>query len=159
MSIFNKNWWNSSNSIQTWFFGRVNSVQEDCAKCFTVQNKKHQNDENWKLRVWCSLFHFFHVIWKILKFNMWPEKHLVQAFCTDLTLILKIYPWKLNLSKLKIIFLHDLLHNRVKISLLHQWFYFNFQALFPRMLQKYLVKADFNSTHCCVLDCISIKVR
>ena len=38
--------------------------------------------KNWKLRVWCSLFHFFHVIWKISNFNM----HLAQASCTELTL-------------------------------------------------------------------------
>ena len=40
----------------------------------------------WKLRVWDSLFHFFHVICKISNFNMWTAKHLVQASCTELTL-------------------------------------------------------------------------
>ena len=42
--------------------------------------------KNWKLRVSCSLFHFFHVICKILNFDMWTAKHLVQASCTELTL-------------------------------------------------------------------------
>ena len=46
------------------------------------QNKKHQNLKNWKIRVWCSLFNFFHVICK-----MWTAKHLAQASCTELTLL------------------------------------------------------------------------
>ena len=41
---------------------------------------------NWKLRVWCSLFHFFHVICKISIFNMWTAKHLAQGSCTEFTL-------------------------------------------------------------------------
>ena len=85
---------------------KVNSLQEACAKFFAVhilkfeilqttwknkkQNKKHQNKDlllkNWKLRVWCSLFHFSRVICKISKFNMWTGKHLAQASCTELTL-------------------------------------------------------------------------
>ena len=43
--------------------------------------------KNWKLRLWCSLFHFFHVIFEISNFNMWTEKHLAQASCTELTLL------------------------------------------------------------------------
>ena len=39
--------------------------------------------KNWKLTVWCSLFHFSHVICKISKFNMWTGKHLAQASCTE----------------------------------------------------------------------------
>ena len=52
------------------------------------QNKKHQNllVKNWKIRVWCSLFCFFHVICKISNLNMWAAKHLTQASCTELTL-------------------------------------------------------------------------
>ena len=46
--------------------------------------------KNWKLRVWCSLFYFFHVICKISNFNMWTPKHLAQASCTELTLKVKI---------------------------------------------------------------------
>ena len=46
--------------------------------------------KNWKLRVWCSLFHFFHVICKISNFNMWTAKHLAQASCTGLTLGLEL---------------------------------------------------------------------
>ena len=83
---------------------KVNSVQEACAKCFAVhllkfeilqttwrnktKNIKMLNllVKNWKLRVWCSLFQFFHVIWKISNFNMWTAKHLAQASCTELTL-------------------------------------------------------------------------
>ena len=42
--------------------------------------------KNWKRRVWCSLFNFFHVICKISNFNMWTTKHLVQASWTELTL-------------------------------------------------------------------------
>ena len=42
--------------------------------------------KNWKLRVWCSLFHFFHVICNISNFNMWTEKHFAQTSCTELTL-------------------------------------------------------------------------
>ena len=44
--------------------------------------------QNWKLRVWCCLFHFFHVICKIS--NMWTTKHLAQASCTELTLKIKM---------------------------------------------------------------------
>ena len=40
--------------------------------------------KNWKLRVWCSLFNFFHVICK--NFDMWTTKHLAQASCTKLAL-------------------------------------------------------------------------
>ena len=47
--------------------------------------------KNWKLRVWCSLFSFFHVICKISNFNMWTAKHLVQAFCTELTLKIEFF--------------------------------------------------------------------
>ena len=32
--------------------------------------------KNWKLRVWYSLFHIFHVIGKISNLNMWTAKHL-----------------------------------------------------------------------------------
>ena len=42
--------------------------------------------KNWKLRVWCSLFHFLHVICKISNFNMWTTKHLAHASYTELTL-------------------------------------------------------------------------
>ena len=83
---------------------KVNSVQEACAKCFAAhlskfeilqtkwkKNKKHQNaksiGEKLKTKVWCSLFHFFHVIYKILNSNMWTAKHLAQASCTELTLM------------------------------------------------------------------------
>ena len=52
--------------------------------------QKHQNaksfGKNWKLRVWCSLFYFFHVICKISNSNMYTTKHLAQASCTELTL-------------------------------------------------------------------------
>ena len=59
---------------------KVNSVQEPCAKCFVVHILKFEISQttwknktknikmldllikNWKLRAWCSLFHFFHVI-------------------------------------------------------------------------------------------------
>ena len=55
------------------------------------QNKKHLNTRSMaeKLktkRVWCSLFHFSHVIWKISNYNMWTAKHLAQASCTELSL-------------------------------------------------------------------------
>ena len=79
---------------------KVNSVQEACAKCFAVHLLKFEilqttwkmKDikmlnllvKNWKLRVWCSLFHFFHVICKI--FDMRTTNHLVQPSCTELTL-------------------------------------------------------------------------
>ena len=41
---------------------------------------------NWKLRVWYSLFHYYHVICKISNLNMWTAKHLARASCTELTL-------------------------------------------------------------------------
>ena len=60
------------------------------------QNKKHQNAtyvdllvKNWKLRVWCSFFHFIHLICEISNFDMWTAKHLAQASFTELTLIKK----------------------------------------------------------------------
>ena len=65
------------------------------------QNKKHQKArslvKNWKLRVWCSLFYFFHVICKISNFNMWTPKHLAQASCTELTLKVKIKAYYPNI--------------------------------------------------------------
>ena len=42
--------------------------------------------KKWKLRVRCSLFDSFHVICKISNFNVWTNKHLAQASCTELTL-------------------------------------------------------------------------
>jgi hypothetical protein len=46
------------------------------------QNKKHKNaksiGENGKLMAY-TFFFFFHVISKILNFNMWTAKHLAQA--------------------------------------------------------------------------------
>ena len=86
------------------FIYKVNSEQEACAKCFAVHLSKYEilqttwksktNNikllnrlvKNEKLRVWCSLFHFFHVICKVSNFNMWTVKHLAQASCTELTL-------------------------------------------------------------------------
>ena len=41
--------------------------------------------KNWKLRVWCSLFHSFHGICKISNVDTWTAKHLAQASCTELT--------------------------------------------------------------------------
>ena len=44
------------------------------------------------------MFHFFHVICNISNFNMWTTEHLVQAFCTELTLMncfMKFKVWKL----------------------------------------------------------------
>ena len=85
-------------------FCEVNSIQEACNKCFVVhtlkleiwqttwKNKLKNNKnlnlliKNWKLRAWCSLFHFSPVICRISNFNMWATKHLVQASCTELTL-------------------------------------------------------------------------
>ena len=86
---------------------KVNSVQEASAKCFVVHlleleilqaTWKHKTKnikmldllgKNWKLRVWCSMFHFFYVIFKISNFNMWTAKHLAEASCTGLALISK----------------------------------------------------------------------
>ena len=78
---------------------KVNSVQEAFAKCFAVHILKFeilQTAENVKildllmknpkLRVWCSLFHLFHVICKISNFKMSTAKHLWQASCIELTL-------------------------------------------------------------------------
>ena len=38
--------------------------------------------KNWKVRVRCSLFHFFHMICKISNFSMWTAKYLAQFSCT-----------------------------------------------------------------------------
>ena len=57
---------------------------------FTHWWKNHTLDllmKNWKITVWCSLFHFFHVICKISNFNIWTAKHLAQASCSELTLL------------------------------------------------------------------------
>ena len=42
--------------------------------------------KKWKLSVLCSLFHFFHVIYKISNLNTWNAKHLAQVCCTEVTL-------------------------------------------------------------------------
>ena len=48
------------------------------------QNKKRQNakstGKNWKLRVWCSLFHFSHLIWKISNFKNVSRKAFGASF-------------------------------------------------------------------------------
>ena len=84
---------------------KVNSIQEACPKYLPVhnikfeifqatwKNKTKSNEmlellmKNWKIRVWCSLLHFIHVICKISNFNMWTAKHLAQGSCTELTLL------------------------------------------------------------------------
>ena len=81
-----------------------NSVQEAWAKCFTVHilgfeilqitwkkwNKEHQTLRFQffikNLAFWCFLFCFFHVVCKISNSNMWTEKQLAQASCTELLL-------------------------------------------------------------------------
>ena len=54
--------------------------------------------KNWKLRVWCSLFHFFHEICKISNFNMLPKsiwcKLLVMSWLYLTNVILCIYSGK-----------------------------------------------------------------
>ena len=37
---------------------------------------------------------FFHVVWNISNFDMWTEKQLAQASCTELTLPLNKLPWR-----------------------------------------------------------------
>ena len=61
-----------------------------------------KNIKNWKLRVWCSLFHFFHVICKISNFNIWTAKHLAQASCTELTLSLRSWNFSVLVHNLSI---------------------------------------------------------
>ena len=52
------------------------------------QNKKHKMldllAKHWKLWVWCSLFHFFHVNCKIPNFNMWTASFLYWVDFTNL---------------------------------------------------------------------------
>ena len=73
----------------------LNSVQEAYAECFAVHiskfevlhtSKKTKNIKmlnllvkNWKLRFWCSLFHFF--MW-FERFEIWTTKRLSLASCT-----------------------------------------------------------------------------
>ena len=88
--------------------GKVNSVQEACAKGFVVhklefvilqtkwKNKKRlQNiksiDQKLKTKSLMFFVLFFHVICKISNVNMWTAKHLVQASCTELTLPNKLF--------------------------------------------------------------------
>ena len=84
--------------------GKVNSVQEACAKCFAVhtpyqnlkswkqhekQKIKHQNArfsvEKLKYKSLMFFVSVFHVICKISNFNMWTAMYLTQASCTELT--------------------------------------------------------------------------
>ena len=80
--------------------GKVNSGHEACANAFEVHmlkfeilqirwRSKAKNIEmldslikNWKLRVWCSLFHFL-LICMVSNFDMWTKKHLAHASCTE----------------------------------------------------------------------------
>ena len=72
---------------------KVNSMQKACAKSLAVHllkfeilqttwNNKTKNIsmlnvlvKYWKLRVWCSLFHFFMWFARFFNFNMWTAKH------------------------------------------------------------------------------------
>ena len=47
--------------------------------------------KNGKLRVWCSLINFFHVICKLSNFNMWTTKHFTSASCSELTLLQNLF--------------------------------------------------------------------
>ena len=70
------------------------------------QSKKHQNAESigekLKNKGLMSFVSFFHVFCKISNFHMWTVKHLVQASCTELTLI----PEKLKNSTIRMVLLH-----------------------------------------------------
>ena len=80
---------------------KVNSVQEPCAKCFAVHILKFEiysyhmkkKQKNWKLQVWCSLFHFFHVICKISNLICEPKsiwhKLLVLSWLYTQSLLLR----------------------------------------------------------------------
>ena len=46
--------------------------------------------EKLKIRVLCSLLHFFHMICKISNFDTKTAKHIVKASCTELTLFMPI---------------------------------------------------------------------
>ena len=90
---------------------KVNSVQEACAKCFAVHMLKFEIlQTTWKtknirmldllMKNWelCSLFQFFHVVWKISNFDMWTTKHLAQASRTEFTLPSLTIHWRINKS-------------------------------------------------------------
>ena len=84
---------------------KVNSVQEDCAKCFAVHilkfailqitwNKEYQTlgfqiFKN-KSSILILFVLFFDVVCKISNFNKWTAKHLVKASSTELTLNIKL---------------------------------------------------------------------
>ena len=67
--------------IEIWNLAKHMKKQNKTVKILDLLMKKR------KLRVWCYLFHFFHVICKISNFNMWTAKHLAKASCTELTLL------------------------------------------------------------------------
>ena len=91
--------------IKTMPHGKINSVQEACAKCFAVHMLKFEIflQVTWKIwnkehRTLIFLFFiytssilmhfvlFFHVVFKISNFDMWNAKHLAQVSCTELNL-------------------------------------------------------------------------
>ena len=51
------------------------------------QNAKSSGDKL-KTKGSSSLFYFFYVICKIPNFDMWTAEHLVQASCTELSLLI-----------------------------------------------------------------------
>ena len=59
------------------------------------QNNNHQNarfiDEKLKTKSLMFFVHFFHVICKISNSNKGTAKHLEQASCTDLTLLIHYF--------------------------------------------------------------------
>ena len=61
--------------------------------------------KNWKLLVWCSFIHLYHVTRKISNFNMWTAKHLAQASCTELTLFTYFYYLSIGLISVPVIYL------------------------------------------------------
>ena len=91
--------------------------------------------KNWKLRVWCSLFHFFHVICKISNFNIWSAKNLVQASCPELTLLdyKAQFPFHLKRNHFTFSFQHSYIHEWFRCDLLI--FQYNF-VLFLQVINK-----------------------
>ena len=75
-----KKWNNEHQTPSFQFFTNRSNV------CFEKKNTKHSSNTQTLFSILIFFVLFFYVVCKISNFNMWTAKHLMQAFCTELTL-------------------------------------------------------------------------
>ena len=106
---------------------------------------------NSKRRVWCSIFHFFHLICNISNFNMWTAKHLAQASCTELTLRCTMQ-WTSMVA-----YLAALLYQLASPAHTHAQPLGTLNWSFSQYFNPILIKSKFEKWHYCIFSISSVQ--